>query len=95
MNISQILIRHFLISSFNINDITIIINMSVTKNILAPDAYIVGDILIANAEQIAAKYNIIDKYFISILSNISKNITGIINTTHNKIEVGKNIFISS
>ena len=69
--------------------------MSVTKNTLAPDAYIVGDILIDNAEQIAAKYNIIDKYWTSILSNISKNNTGIINTIHNKIEVGKNIFILS
>ena len=54
-----------------------------------------GDILIDNAEQIAAKYNIIDKYWTSILSNISKNNTGIINTIHNKIEVGKNIFILS
>ena len=54
----------------------------------------VGDILIDNAEHIAAKYNIIEKYFISTLSNTSINITGIINITHSKIEVGKNILIS-
>ena len=43
--------------------------MSVTKNTLAPDAYIVGDILIDNAEQIAAKYNITDKYFVPLLNH--------------------------
>ena len=39
-------------------------------------------------------FNIIEKYFISTLSNTSINITGIINITHSKIEVGKNILIS-